>query len=100
MLMALLFPALKKAKDMAYRISCQNQEKYLGLSAQMYTSDWNSYLPCGASGVSPSGPVIPWMGVKAYALFTNKGDMAHTTIFSLSCIQRMYRYTRYLQTSG
>jgi len=62
-LMAILLPALRKAKDMAYRISCQNQERRLGLTVQLYTSDNNGYLPCGASGFGPFGAIISgWDG--------------------------------------
>ena len=44
-LMAMLLPALKKARDMAKEISCINNLKNLGSGCTFYAMDYNSWLP-------------------------------------------------------
>ena len=44
-LMAMLLPALKKARDMAKQISCINNLKNLGSACTFYSMDYNSWLP-------------------------------------------------------
>ena len=48
-LAGMLLPALNKAKQMGYRISCTSKVRQLGLMAQFYTNDYNDYLlPCSS----------------------------------------------------
>lgn len=44
-LMAILLPALKNARDMAQSSYCLNNHKRLSLMHQLYTIDYNGYLP-------------------------------------------------------
>ena len=44
-LMAILLPALSKAKKMASGVSCVNNLKQLGLGISSYAGDYNEYLP-------------------------------------------------------
>ncbi len=44
-LMAMLLPALKKARDMTKQISCLNNLKNLGTGCTFYAMDYNSWLP-------------------------------------------------------
>jgi prepilin-type N-terminal cleavage/methylation domain-containing protein len=44
-LAAMLLPALKNARVTAQRISCASNQKQLGTCIQMYTVDFNSWLP-------------------------------------------------------
>ena len=44
-LMAMLLPALKKARDMAKQISCINNLKNLGSACTFYSMDYNSWMP-------------------------------------------------------
>ncbi|HBC85734.1 MAG TPA: hypothetical protein DCZ94_02140 [Lentisphaeria bacterium] len=44
-LMALLLPALKTAKDQAKMIVCAGNEKQIGIAFEIYASDHNSYYP-------------------------------------------------------
>ena len=44
-LMAMLLPALKKARDIAKQISCLNNLKNLGSACTFYSMDYNSWLP-------------------------------------------------------
>lgn len=44
-LASMLLPALKKAKDQSYRISCANKLKQIGTAVNMYVNDYDSYFP-------------------------------------------------------
>ena len=44
-LMAMLLPALKKARDLAKQISCLNNIKNVGSGCTFYSMDYNSWLP-------------------------------------------------------
>ena len=44
-LMAMLLPALKKARDIAKQISCINNIKNLGSACTMYAMDYDNWLP-------------------------------------------------------
>ena len=47
-LMAMLLPALKKARDLTKQISCINNFRQLGTAAMMYSVDNNDYFVRGA----------------------------------------------------
>lgn len=57
-LAALLLPALARAREMARRIACLNNEKQIGIAMALYVDDADSYYPlhsdwgniCGAVG--------------------------------------------------
>lgn len=49
-LAGMLLPALNKARGKAKEASCKNQLKQIGLSANMYSGDYDDYLP----------PTAPW----------------------------------------
>ena len=46
-LMAMLLPALKKARDIAKQISCLNNLKNLGSACTYYSMDYDSWMPSG-----------------------------------------------------
>ncbi len=56
-LMAMLLPALKSAKDEAIKASCMSNLKQIGLSVPMYANDFNGYMfpESGAHPDAPSG---------------------------------------------
>lgn len=60
-LMTMLLPALKSARDMAKQLSCANNLKTMGTCVQFYTNDNNGFYPrVGGYGVLlPSGQ---WVG--------------------------------------
>lgn len=45
-LVSLLLPGLKKARDMGKRISCSSSGKQLALSTGMYLNDYGGWYPC------------------------------------------------------
>lgn len=48
-LMSMLIPGLKKARDMASRTSCANNLKTIGTAMTMYAGDFDSYMPVNTS---------------------------------------------------
>lgn len=49
-LMALLLPALSTAKQRGKDLSCKGNLKQIGLSAMLYSSDYNEWTLCGIPG--------------------------------------------------
>jgi prepilin-type N-terminal cleavage/methylation domain-containing protein/prepilin-type processing-associated H-X9-DG protein len=50
LLMGLLMPILHKAREQGKEAVCRSNLRQIGLGANFYAEDWNSYLPRGASG--------------------------------------------------
>ena len=68
-LMGMLLPALKKARDMAKQISCLNNFKQLGSACTFYSMDYNSWLPSSVWQPGDSSTrwfewysTLPWLG--------------------------------------
>ncbi len=61
-LAAMLLPALNKARDKAMGITCVNNQKQLGIGFQMYSVDWNGWLPHHSSP-SWSTSIAPYAGI-------------------------------------
>jgi hypothetical protein len=61
-LAALLLPALRKSKVLAYRIACTNGVRQTGLTWTMYTVDNDSFCP--PSFISPGIPFHETLGLK------------------------------------
>ncbi len=68
-LMAMLLPALKKARDMAKQISCLNNLKNIGSACTFYQMDYNGWMPSDIW--QPGGSetrwfewcsYLPWLG--------------------------------------
>jgi len=56
LLMAILMPALNRAKEQARAVACRSNLKQVGIAAQMYADSWNNRVPRGAWSAAP----IPW----------------------------------------
>lgn len=54
-LAALLLPALSRVKERAYRVTCLNNQKQLGLAWEMYAGDGNDRLPLNEVDTAVSG---------------------------------------------
>ena len=57
-LMAMLLPALKKARDMTKQISCLNNLKNIGSGCTFYAMDYNSWMPSFVW--QPGGSATRW----------------------------------------
>jgi prepilin-type N-terminal cleavage/methylation domain-containing protein len=57
-LLAVLIPAMSRAKETAKRIICSNQQKQVALGVNAYSSDYDGFLPW-YGGVDPLYPA-PW----------------------------------------
>ncbi len=67
--MAILMPALNRAKEQARRTSCQSNLKQIGLAAQMYANDHDQYIPGGTSWNNPGIQtwfqyLMPYLGLR------------------------------------
>ncbi|MDD2709405.1 MAG: prepilin-type N-terminal cleavage/methylation domain-containing protein [Verrucomicrobiae bacterium] len=72
-LMALLSPALKNARDKAKQISCMNNLRQIGNAVNMYANDNNGWLPHGgdAYATMSSGSNKSWKQLLAAYLNVN-----------------------------
>jgi prepilin-type N-terminal cleavage/methylation domain-containing protein/prepilin-type processing-associated H-X9-DG protein len=61
-LASMLLPALNKARDMAKRIKCVNNQKQVALCLQLYADDMNGWLPQSrtASGATATNDKALW----------------------------------------
>jgi len=67
-LAALLFPALKKARDTTYKINCLNNLKQQGVALISYTIDYENRLPAPPSGGAKRGTLL-WESHRDAALY-------------------------------
>jgi prepilin-type N-terminal cleavage/methylation domain-containing protein len=86
-LAAMLLPALGKAKQRAYSISCLNNLHQLGFFMQLYTDDNSDVFPAHRDLLSnpPGGdPLNNWWGVY---IFPNNGNNTNNTVFRCPAIK-------------
>ena len=50
LLMAVLVPALRRARDQAREVVCKNNLRQVGLAANMYAEEWEQLIPRGLGG--------------------------------------------------
>lgn len=73
LLMALLLPALSKARDTAKQISCASNLRQIGLPLMSYTVDYNGWYPDPKNTWSTtSGWVVATSAQYSYSTYTNK----------------------------
>ncbi len=103
LLIAILLPALTKAKEQANRIKCAANLKQLGIAFQLYTTDSKGWFPACAAGERPEdwiywqpardinqSPLVKYLGKKFDAkLYTCPSDDALSHINGASA----YRYS-------
>jgi len=56
LLMAILMPALNRAKEQSRAVACRSNLRQIGVAAQMYADAWNDHIPRGAHAGAP----VPW----------------------------------------
>src|SRR5947209_5893627 len=54
-LISILLPALRRARDQAYRVNCRSQLRQLAMGVQMYLNDFKGWLPGPSSIIDPPG---------------------------------------------
>jgi prepilin-type N-terminal cleavage/methylation domain-containing protein/prepilin-type processing-associated H-X9-DG protein len=81
MLLAVLMPALNKAREGGRKVVCANHEKSIGLANQIYANCWNgSYLPMldtsvpKPSGAKGSFTYYCWIANKSFRNYMNLDD--------------------------
>ena len=55
LLVAVMVPSLQQARDLAYRIKCQANQRSIALAMRLYVDSFNGYLP-GSPNTSGVGP--------------------------------------------
>ena len=77
MLLAILIPALNKARESGRRVVCANHQKTIGLANQIYANCWDGkFMPIVDSTMSKpsSGPIFTyycWMANKSFRNYMN-----------------------------
>lgn len=100
-LASILFPALGKAREKAYTISCANSQKQIGIALATYGTDFDNYIP-SAGGERPtdttqwnygswwngaSGGLYPYLSnldVLAYGCPSGKNNLDYETYMANS----------------
>ena len=60
LLMAILVPALRRAREQAREVICKNNMRQIGLAANLYAEAWDLYIPWGLTNRNPPKGRIPW----------------------------------------
>lgn len=62
LLLSILVPSLRKARDVALRVSCAHNLRQIGLGMSMYLDDNDNTYPCADDPVSEDPAYWLWMG--------------------------------------
>ena len=62
LLLSILLPSLRKARDVALRVSCASNLRQIGLGVSMYLEDNDNTYPCADDPVSEDPAYWLWMG--------------------------------------
>jgi len=68
LLMALLLPALSRARALSLQVSCASQLRQFGIAGQMYGNEWDNWFPANAQAGSTTAKGM-WMQELAPYLF-------------------------------
>ncbi|MHC4740646.1 MAG: type II secretion system protein [Planctomycetota bacterium] len=83
LLMAILMPALGKAKKQAQATTCLSNMRQIGLAAIFYADDFDNFVPRGAGGPIWFIQFLPYVGHK-----TNRGDYRNVDIYRCKSFPR------------
>lgn len=95
-MIALLFPALQKAREKGFRISCAGNLKSLGTFFQFYMDDWQ-HLPAGYY-MTPNSKQISWddqLGLLYDGRKLTKAQAEQSRFFQSSDAAPLYRCPAY-----
>ncbi len=62
-LAAMLLPSLSKARDTAKTSSCQSRMKQLALGVEMYSNDYDNWLPAAGQAADWQTEIAPYVGI-------------------------------------
>jgi prepilin-type N-terminal cleavage/methylation domain-containing protein len=62
LLLSILLPSLRKARDVALRVGCASNLRQIGLGMNMYLDDHDNTYPCAEDPVSEDPAYWLWMG--------------------------------------
>lgn len=79
LLMAILMPALNRAKAQAREMACRSNLKQIGLAAQMYADVWAGYVPRGINASNPN-PTAWFQRLMPYLSITKKSAFDITAV--------------------
>jgi prepilin-type processing-associated H-X9-DG protein/prepilin-type N-terminal cleavage/methylation domain-containing protein len=72
-LVALLLPALNRARQQADTIKCASHLRQIGIGFQMYRNNWNNFLPPVDAYASHVAVGKPWRFTKDYMMYSSIG---------------------------
>ena len=78
MLVAILLPALRAAREQARAIQCGSMNRQMGLASMMYANDWDNYVPL-AHNASYSEPPSVFNAAHWVATLTSYAYMTHSS---------------------
>lgn len=62
LLLSILLPSLKAAREQARQVVCQSNMRQLGLGFLHYSFEWNGHLPGSTMDVTPEDKRLCWLG--------------------------------------
>jgi len=85
LLLAILMPSLQKARKQAQAATCLSNLKQIGVAAELYANDHDTYIPRGSTGSNPIWfmQFLPYVGQKH-----NQGDYRTVKIFRCKSFPR------------
>ncbi len=60
LLMVILIPALSNKRKQAQAAVCKSNLRQIGVAANLYAENWNSFLPRGIEVYDPENGIYPW----------------------------------------
>jgi prepilin-type N-terminal cleavage/methylation domain-containing protein/prepilin-type processing-associated H-X9-DG protein len=60
LLMGILMPVLRKAREQGKAVNCISNLRQIGLAANLYAEGWDLHIPWGLTGRDPAAGRLPW----------------------------------------
>ena len=86
LLMAILMPALNRAKEQARAVTCRSNLRQIGIAAQMYADAWGNKVPRGAHAGAPTPWFVLYMEYLSH-IFTMDTDTGQAPTIVTESIQ-------------